>query len=71
MPKAWIKYEILAGVRCVTFYLALAGVQYMFDGKVAWVANLFPAIAFAIVLTYMQARWKYVRQLQKQKGTKR
>ena len=71
MPKAWIRYLILAGVRCVTFYAAIGLVQYMFDGKVNWGPNLLLAIPFAILLTYMQARWKYIQQLrqaQKAKG---
>jgi hypothetical protein len=67
MPKNWKLYAIRVAVRCVTFYVAIALVQYLFEGKVAWAINLYPAIAFAALLTYMQARWAYIQTLSRKK----
>lgn len=68
MSKALKRYAILAGIRTVSFYIALALVQYFFDGKVAWLANLLPAAAIAILLTYVHARLLYLRKLQRSRA---
>lgn len=67
MPKSWQLYAVRAAVRCVTFYFAFALVQYLFEGRVAWAVNIFPAVAFAVLFTYMQARWQFLRQQTRKK----
>jgi hypothetical protein len=71
MPEKWKRYLVLGAVRCATFYLAIALVQLMFDDKIAWVPDLFPAVAFAILATYVQARLAYIKQLAAQRRKKK
>lgn len=68
MRNALLRYAILAGIRSITFYIAIALVQTMFDGRVAWVVNILPSVAIAILLTYVHARLLYLRKLTRKKG---
>lgn len=60
--RALRRYAFLVAVRTLTFYVAFALVQLMFDGKVMWLPNLGPAVAIAVLMSYVQARLSYLKK---------
>jgi hypothetical protein len=56
-------YAFRLVTRCISFYIAFMLVQLMFDGKVAWLGNLIPAVALAVLLTYVQVRLEMLRRM--------